>query len=414
MPVLILPFLQFTIHVWKRHRNRHSYVDELREYQHILFYLEDAVTTLLLWRGHFPLKIGSKELLIPIHSLNAFIVAIVLVEHPQFYPSLCFATIAWVLIAVMGWRRNNPDEWGRCQSYAEIMEKILLGKTRTPPHNIKPFQGFEKAKEALEEWMKRISDAQAKAEREYIEAQEEEQERLKELEEIGDADADISTKVGGGISLDPVKAALHPVQLILGMICGALRFVKHVVYWEEAYFSFWIATGSAILAVGCLFVPWFLIIRWTARIIVWTLFGPWMKLVDVFYVSTLKPETEEEMKAREMREKIERRLATTKAASEARQVRENAKKMKDMKKFMFGKFAMKVPILKQDRYSDRPLPESSASPYEHKALTLAELAMQEAGYNRTRLPGQNLAGDMIPTVSCSGAVLEYAPLYTTF
>ena len=70
-----------------------------------------------------------------------------------------------------------------------------------------------------------------------------------------------------------------------------------------------------------------------------------------------------------------------------------------MKKYMFGKFGIKVPVLKEDRWSDRPLPESSATPYSAKSLSLAELAMQEAGYNRTRMPGQNLVGNMVPTVS---------------
>lgn len=375
-----------------------SYVDELREYQNILMHIEDAAVALLLWRGHYPLNIAGKEIMLPIHSFNAFILATVLVENPQYYPSFCFASIAWLMIAVMGWRRSNPDVWSRCHSFAEISEKVLFGKCSTPPHTIKSFEGYEAAKDALERWMKRLEDAEKRAQRDYIEAQKEEEERLKELEEIGEADADISTKVGGGISFDPIKAALHPVQLLLGVICEALRFVKHVVYWEEAYFSFWITICSAFLAVACLFVPWFFIIRWTARILVWTVFGPWMKLVDVFYVSTLKPETEEDRIDREKREKQERLMATSQAISEARQVRENTAKMRDMKRLMFGKFAMKIPILKQDRFSDKPLAQSSAKPYGHKAMSLAELAMQEAGYNRSRLPGQTLVGDMIPRV----------------
>lgn len=376
----------------------HSYLDELTEYQNVLMHIEDALMTLLLWRGHFPLKIGAKQFDLPIHSLNAFIIATVLVENPQYYPSFCFASIAWLMLAVMGWRRKNPDVWSRCYSFAEVLEMVLFGKCSTPPPTIKPFQGYEVAKASLEKWMKRLEEAEEKAQRAFIKAQKEEEERLKELEEIGEVDADISTKVGGGISIDPMKAALHPYQLLLGDICRGLAFVKHILSWEEAYLSFWVTTGSAFLAIACMFVPWFFIIKWTARIIVWTLFGPWMKLVDVFYVSTLKPEAEEERIEREKREQQERTLAASQAISEARQVRENAAKIKDMKQLLFGKFAMKVPILKTDRFHDIPLAQSSATPYEHKALTLAELAMQEAGYNRTRMPGQTLVGDMIPRV----------------
>ena len=99
-------------------------------------YVEDALITLLLWRGHFPVKIDGKEYLLPIHSFNAFVVAIMLVERPEYYPSFCFAVIAWVMVAVMGWRRNNPDVWSRCYSFAEILEKIVVGKCSSPPDNI--------------------------------------------------------------------------------------------------------------------------------------------------------------------------------------------------------------------------------------------------------------------------------------
>ena len=69
-----------------------------------------------------------------------------------------------------------------------------------------------------------------------------------------------------------------------------------------------------------------------------------------------------------------------------------------MQKYMFGRFALRIPILKQDRYADMPLAESFATPYKEKDFSLAELAMQEAGYNKKRIPGQTLEGDMIPYV----------------
>jgi hypothetical protein len=375
------------------------YVDELREYQHALFHVEDGIMTLLLWRGHLPVKIGSSTIKLPIHSLYAFLVAITLVENPQLYPSFCFASIAWLLLAVMGARRHTANVWGRSKSYGEIMQQLIFGEITTPPPSYKPFHNYEHAKDELEEWVRRIEESEKRADREYVEAQKLEEERLQELEEIGDADADISTKVGGGISFDPIKAALFPVQQLVGVICRKLRFVRNIIIWEECYFSFWIANGCMILAVASLFVPWFWLILWTSRIVVWVLFGPWMKLVDIYYFSKLKPETEEEIKRRKEQERLKRRLVTTEAAKRARIIREDAAKMRDMKKFMFGKFAMKIPLLKEDRYRDRPLPQSSAMPHKTKAFTLAELAMQEAGYNRTRLPGQNLIGDMIPSVS---------------
>jgi hypothetical protein len=371
----------------------------LTEYNYVLFYLQDAIVTLLLWRGHFPIRIGSRDVNLPIHSFNAFVVATVLVERPQLFPAFCFASIAWVLLAVMGWRRNSPNAWGRCKSYGELIQALVLGKMGISPPSIKPFERFDETKLEMEQWVKRIEDSQEQSRLAYIEAEKAEQERQKELEEIGDMENDISTKVGGGFSIDPTKAVLHPIQLLVGWIVPKIRFVKNVVIWEECYFSFWVATASAFLAIVSVFIPWFWIIKWSSRLVAWTIFGPWMKLLDVFYFSTLKPETETEKKLREQQEKLKRRLATTELASQARQKREDAAKLKVMKKYMFGKFGIKVPVLKEDRWSDRPLPESSATPYSAKSLSLAQLAMQEAGYNRTRIPGQNLIGNMIPTVS---------------
>lgn len=370
-----------------------SYIEELQELQYALFYLEDALMTLLLWRGHFELEIFGRKIKLPVHSFNAFVVATFLVEHPQLVPSFCFAIITWLLIAVMGWRRNSANVWFRCYSWGEIMKKLALGDAVVPPHNVEPFENIDEVNAETERWVKRIEEAHKKAEKASAEAEKEEEARLKE---IGDADADIGTKVGGGISIDPVRSALFPVQLMLGLLCRAVRFVKNVVIWQEPYFSFWIATGSLALAIACVFVPWFWVLKWTSRLVVWTIFGPWMMLLDVYY---FKPETEEEQQKREEAEKKKRKLATSEAADKARQIRENAKKMKVMKKYMFGKFAMRIPILKQDRYLDIPLPESTATPFKEKEFSLAELAMQEAGYHRTKVPGQTLVGDMIPMVS---------------
>lgn len=376
-----------------------SYIEELQKLQYVLFYVEDALMTLFLWRGHFECSVFGHKMLLPIHSFNAFVVAVFLVEHPQMFPSFCFASLGWMLMAVMGFRRNSANVWFACFSYGEILKKLVLGNSLVPPHNIEPYENIDNVNEEMDRWVRRIEDAEKKAERDSLASKLEEKERLKELEEIGDADADIGTKVGGGISIDPVRAALFPIQLMLGIVCRCVRSVKNIVIWEEVYLSFWITTGSFVLAVACMFVPWFWLIKWTSRLIVWTLFGPWMKLLDIYYFSLINPETDEERQRRENADKLKRKLATSERASKARQVRENTAKLKVMKKYMFGKFAMRIPILKQDRDLDIPLPESTATPFKEKEHSLGGVSMEEAGYHRTRVPGQTLVGDMIPAVA---------------
>ena len=126
-----------------------------------------------------------------------------------------------------------------------------------------------------------------------------------------------------------------------------------------------------------------------------------MKAVDIFYVSKLKPLTEEELEKQEHEAKMLRKEKTKEAALQARIAREDAKKLKDMKKYMFGKFITHVSVLKLDRFRDIPLPQSEAKPYEKKSLPMSELAMKEAGKDRTRIPGQQLIGNMIPMLDTS-------------
>jgi len=124
-----------------------------------------------------------------------------------------------------------------------------------------------------------------------------------------------------------------------------------------------------------------------------------MKLVDVYYYNRIQPLSEDELEEREELQRLQRQELTSKAATANRIKRENAAKLRDIKKFMFGNFISRSPILKAERHKDVPLPESQAVPYTPRPRPLAQLAMDEAGYRRTRLPGQHLEGDMIP-VSC--------------
>jgi len=123
-----------------------------------------------------------------------------------------------------------------------------------------------------------------------------------------------------------------------------------------------------------------------------------MKLLDIYYFSLIKQESDKEQQFREQAEKLRDKLATTNAVKEARLLRENAAKQRVLQKYMFGRYAVEIPILKRDRYVDMPLAESFATPYKEKDFSLAELAMQEAGYKKIRIPGQTLEGDMIPYV----------------
>ena len=360
-------------------------------------YIEDALIALLLWRPQFHFQLFGKHIGLPLHSMVAFMIGTTLVERPQLVPSFFFASISWIMLSVQLFRRTNPNPWQRTFSFLELAKGLVTGTVGRASETIKAHEFSDVSLEYENLWQQRFKKAKKKAERAQQESEEEAKLAAAELEAIGDTDTDIS-KSKGGISIDPLRAVLAPLQGYIGLLCDTLRVVRDVVSWEESYIAFWVTAGCFVASFVCLFVPWFFIIRWTSRILAWTLLGPWMRAVDIYFYSKIENMTEEEIqKAREeMLEK--RRLRTEEAALAAKIAREEAAKLKEMKKFLFGKFIMKFPTLKVDRWRDYPLPESTAEAYKAKPLDLASLAMKEAGFHRLRVPGQQLHGSMIPTV----------------
>ena len=373
------------------------YIDELRSYQYVTFYLQDGLSSLLFWRGHFPVQIDSKTVLLPLNSFVAFVLTAIVIENPQLFPSYFFLVIAWVLLAVMDWRNRSPNVWGKCISYMEIAQKLYSGKAHSQFKGIEPFERWTETKTEMQTFIGRLRKSEIEAEKAEAKA-ELDKKRAKEEKK------DVETKAqGGSLPGDPVAIGLLPVQLALGIFIRFMRFIKNVVIWDEAYFTFWLVSCCLFLSVACFFVPWFWLIRWTARLVVWTLLGPWMKLVDILFIRQSSQEKADDVESTAVadtkKEGAKRSAGFERTQSELRLKQENEIKLKKMKDYMFGKFSAQIPIIKQDRYQDVPLPESRAIPYHIKERTFAELAMEEAGYNRTRLPGQFLVGDMIPRVS---------------
>ena len=395
-----------------------SYIEELLALQQVGFYLQDASISVLLWRSTTPVLICGRTISIPLHSATAFIMSALLVERPQFLPSFVLFGIAWLLLASMEYRRHLPDVWSRCKSFKELAECLAFGESRVPPDAIEPYTNSEASDAFVQQWQKRIAAAEESAAMAY------EGEAIKQeddTEALTEFDSNVVSTPRRGISLDPFRPILFPVsarvapqeglppmtmvhslsrrcpqiQQNLAVVCRTVRHIKYILFWEECYITFWIVSLSILLGVVFLFVPWFFLLQWSARILVWTFLGPWMKLVDVLVVRRWQIGAFGDFMATWDR----LRGDAARSFSEARLRLENAEKLTAMKEYMFGRFVTRVPVLKEDRYRDMPLPKSSAVPYKLPSLPLSELAMQEAGYKRKRMIGQHIMGDMIPQVS---------------
>lgn len=314
------------------------YVDELLALQHASFYLQDALTSLLLWRGSF--QAGNYKIWFPVHSLTLYIALIHVVENPDLFPSFLFASLAWLMVSTMTYRQMLPDVWDRCKSYRECAEAIVFGAANVPQTTIRPNQNAKEAEEYYEAWRNRIEDAETAATKAYEEQLQAQREHEKEVQDFIDGDSDLAERKDG-VSVDPFKPFLYPIQQCLAVVCRYVRHTKHVLTWQECYIAFWVTTASAILSVMCAFVPWTFFLTWTIRLTVWVLLGPWMKLVDVYYVSKIRPLTEEEEEERKRLERERQEEKTFATIAMLRVKHENKVKLKAMKTRLFGKYIVR-------------------------------------------------------------------------
>jgi hypothetical protein len=385
------------------HRHIKAYIEELYDYVTIWYYLEDSFVSIILWRSKTiipipvprfsSLSIGWVDVMVPLHSFVAFLCMISIVENLDLLPSFVFGSIGWILVATMEFRTSGPNPWRRCKSFQHYLWSLISGHGLMRPRDIAKNENSESIALREEAWRKRVQDAEERARQNAEDYAREQEEYWKEMEERGDIDGDLSF-VKRGFSFNPATAYLYPIQQWLGIIINILRITKNIVIWEESYLSFWFALIAFLLSFLSLFVPWSLIVKWLLRVVVYICFGPWMKLVDLFYFQVI--ESEEESNERLNKIKLERKKYLAEQLLQAQIVKENNTKLKDFKQYMFGKYITKVNIMKKDRFIDEPLSESSAVVYNPNVKSLGAIAMQEAGYHRVRVDGQQLVGEMIP------------------
>ena len=103
--------------------------------------------------------------------------------------------------------------WARPKSFTHFLSALILGKSIYVPQAIEANQNADGIKEDVDFWDKRVRDAETRAKKRAEEYAREQEQYLKDLEEIGDASGDLSIQKSGGFSLpDPTRAYLYPIQ----------------------------------------------------------------------------------------------------------------------------------------------------------------------------------------------------------
>jgi hypothetical protein len=253
-----------------------EYVEELKEYQSLLPIFQEAALAVIFWRGHYPVVLRvpqcppspggddrrlweryTKQITIrlPLHSVTAFVGGVLLADDFNFLPSFILFAVAWLLLATSSYVNDSPSPWNNRRSFFDIANMLVPNST-----TVKTIQPYEN-EEAIQQYL---------AEKEEIEKRREEVKKNKEdeqtlhdevtgqlaaLDERGEVQ--MGTSGGGfGVSVNPLKPILFPMQQNLELACRTVRIARSFVTWEESVSAFWIVVLCLLGGLLLLFVPW--------------------------------------------------------------------------------------------------------------------------------------------------------------
>jgi hypothetical protein len=192
------------------------HIKELEGYQKALPYLTDAVYTVCLWRGHYPIHVFGKTIYLPLHSIVAFTWVILLCRSFDVFPALLVFSIGWCFLGTNECRQRNPSPWSRVFSYSQFWSMLVAN--RNFKERIDPFQNADKVKAYEEEIKQR--EQQREKDRKLAIAYETKlrKELLDDIEEAQANDVDITTKNSGlkdmfTSNINPLEPVLYPIQL---------------------------------------------------------------------------------------------------------------------------------------------------------------------------------------------------------
>lgn len=168
-----------------------------------------------------------------------------------------------------------------------------------------------------------------------------------------------------------------------------VRWIKKVVSCQDSKLSFLITLACICISIVLFLLPITKVVHWAARIIIWVLFGPWMRLADM---------AQKRRKTMANNAHISKAMADFQKREQerfldARKSREEALKLKATRILRFGRFAVKVPPINVTRFYDYPCPESTARPSD--GVDNETIANGISGY----VPGQQHYGVMIPNLA---------------
>ena len=380
-----------------------DHIEELHDYLNLIDNIIEALIVLWLWRGHYRISVCNNELLLPLHSLILFIWVLLISWNFDLLASFGIFSIAWFFLAMNGAQRRNPSPWYQAPQYFAMFCQVFFRlRTRKTKASI---QENENAVE-YEQYIKTEEERQALVEkRREIEAQiiqnliNEYMEGLKDTK--NDAQESLNTNKGGGLitkvkgmsidnlgKVDPVKKILYPIQLELGNLVLILRSMKNVAIWRQPVYAFWITTICLLGAFIVAWLPVWFLFRWGFRLILIPLTGPWMMIFDRLFFRE-KPGLSVKEREANMMKNLKMKYALLNQLLSNQQIhKEDRRKAKAMKQYLYGKYLQLLPHFIRDLSLDRPLLQSKAEIYNESIHGTVNITQ--------KVYGQMLSGNMIP------------------
>ena len=377
-----------------------AYQTELQSLVVVLYYIRKAVLTVIFWRGHKTIRLfgRKKGLLVPLHSMVAFLLGVTLIENLNLLPSYSLFCVAWFLMATNDYRQTNPSPWHGSMTVMQMWYALISDLAL--PETISDYENEAAIKRYEKELKRRQEDEEfhAKTRREVAQQI---AEMMYSVSTTPLAPDDTSIEEHGSRlrtapTINPVNRILVQVQQVLRRICRTIRAIKSIILWDESYIAFFIVNASICFGILIAWVPWSFILRWLGRVFAWVLLGPWMKLVDIYILPKMVYGGDEDDKDEALRKfavsKIEE---VSKAREKFLKKKEEALKHRAMKRYMFGRYVTAVPRFKEYRYRDVPLPQSYATPIHYEDGDDGTHGHRTVLVSK-RTHGQTLVGEMVP------------------
>lgn len=364
------------------------YANELVAYWKNYCYFLDVMIGIFLWRGR--LKVSkNRSIWFPLHSTALFFTVALAFERPQLIPPIFFYGITWIMLSINYHASRHPNPWKRVKSSEGNTMIVLLGRSLHPPIEIEPSQG-------VEEGNKLDKLDLLKAERISTLVQEFMGFSL-EVYGIYSKTSETSVKIATEeANWSLLAGRLLYVHMLLKIVCQYIRMFRGIINWN-GYYAHSLTMNCIILGTVWVIFSVGRITSWVFRLIIWTMLGPWMKLMDIYWVHHFYKTREE------LLQDIDNGVVNTeplipdfdawlasdmfiKMGHSGRIVTEDQYKLKDMREKVFGKYCETIPKFDSSRCPSVPLPQSSAQPSKAKPTS------KEHWYH---VPGQKLAGHMI-------------------